>query len=172
MNHWLYGKCDNVTEIKGIEHIIDKDFFVHSACIRKFYNYTEKKYYNTDDPNFYWPVLAHGTFSSEQLLYNIFIDKCQDDSLKEIKGEELVCDSDAQIAEYFKNSLSVNFHFIDEYIDMLNYKEPNKKFLFRIESKFAQDSYFMNYLNSNPTRIKTQDGYFSDNIKEHMSIVY
>ena len=172
MNHWLYGKCDNVTDIKGIEHIIDKDFFVHSACIRKFYNYTEKKYYNTDDPNFYWPVLAHGTFSSEQLLYNIFIDKCQDDSLKEIEGEELVCDSDAQIAEYFKNSLSVNFHFIDEYIDMLNYKEPNKKFLFRIESKFAQDSYFMNHLNFNPTRIKTQDGYFSDNIKEHMSIVY
>ena len=43
MNHWLYGKCDNDSDIKGIEHIIDKDYFVHSACIRKFYNFTEKK---------------------------------------------------------------------------------------------------------------------------------
>ena len=172
MNHWLYGKCDNDSDIKGIEHIIDQDFFVHSACIRKFYNFTEKKYYNTDDPNFYWPVLAHGTFSSKQLLYNIIIDKCQDDSLKEIGGEELICDSDAQIAEYFKNTLSINFNFIDEYIDMLNYKEPNKKFLFRIQNKLTQDSYFMNHLNFNPTQIKTQDGYFVDNIKEHMSIVY
>jgi hypothetical protein len=105
-------------------------------------------------------------------LYNIFIDKCQNDSLKEIGGEELICDSDAQIAEYFKNTLSINFNFIDEYIDMLNYKEPNKKFLFRIENKLTQDSYFMNHLNFNPTQIKTQDGYFVDNIKEHMSIVY
>ena len=59
--------------------------------------------------------MAHGTFSSNQLLYNIIIDKCQNDSLKEIGGEELICDSDAQIAEYFKNTLSINFHFIDEY---------------------------------------------------------
>ena len=72
--------------------------------------------------------MAHGTFSSKQLLYNIIIDKCQDDSLKEIEGEELVCDSDAQITEYFNNSLTINFNFNDEYIDMLNYKEPNKKF--------------------------------------------
>ena len=55
---------------------------------------------------------------------------------------------------------------------MLNYKESNKKFLFRIENKLAQDSYFMNLLNFNPTLIKTQDGYFSAHIKEHMSIVY
>ena len=55
--------------------------------------------------------MAHG-----QLLYNIFIDKCQDDYLKEIEGEDLVCHSDAQITEYFKKVLSINFHFIDEYI--------------------------------------------------------
>ena len=30
----------------------------------------------------------------------------------------------------------------------------------------------MNHLNFNPTQIKTQDGYFVDNINEHMSIVY
>ena len=31
MNHRLYGKCDYVSDIKGIEHIIDKDFFAYSA---------------------------------------------------------------------------------------------------------------------------------------------
>ena len=172
MNHWLYGKCNNNSDIKGISHIIDKDFFIHSACIRKFYNCTEKKYYNTDDPNFNWPILAHGTFHADQVIYNIFIDKCQDESLKEIVGQDQVCNTDAEIAQYFTNSLTTHLYFIDEYIDMLNYKEPNKKFLFKLENNLAQGSCFVNNVNFNPTLIKTQDGYFSDNIKEQMSIVY
>ena len=36
MDHWLYEKCNNDSYTKGISHLIDKEFFHESACIRKF----------------------------------------------------------------------------------------------------------------------------------------
>ena len=171
MDHWIYGKC-NDNDIKGINDLINVDYFTYSACIRKYYNSTERKYYTTNDPNFYWPTLAHGTFNNNQKFYNIFLEKCSDDSLKQIEGEDLICSSDTEIYEYFDNRLTVYFNFIDEYIDMLNYKEPIKKFLFKIESSLDKNNYFMNHLNFNPTFIKTHGGFFFKNTKEKLSLVY
>ena len=47
-NHWLYGPCNNSTDIEGIKDLITFDRFTESACIRKYYNKDDKKYYNTD----------------------------------------------------------------------------------------------------------------------------
>ena len=51
-NHWLYGPCNNSTDIEGINELITFDHFTESACIRKYYNKNDKKYYNTNDNNF------------------------------------------------------------------------------------------------------------------------
>ena len=60
-DHWLYGKCNNQTDTKGISHLISFDFFEKSACIRKYFNKNEQKYYNIDDPKFRWPVTGSTT---------------------------------------------------------------------------------------------------------------
>ena len=53
--HWLYDKCDNETNIKGIENLIDNDKFTKSACIKYFYNPNKNQYYDINDKNFEWP---------------------------------------------------------------------------------------------------------------------
>ena len=70
MNHWLYGFCNNETDTEGISYLIKYDFFKKSACIRKFFDSTKQKYYDTNDPEFKWPVLAHGTFNPNNKFYN------------------------------------------------------------------------------------------------------
>lgn len=62
LDHWLYGPCQE-SDMKGIKDIFDKDIFLHSACIRKFYSFSKNKYYNPEDSNFRWPRMAHGTYN-------------------------------------------------------------------------------------------------------------
>ena len=31
MDHWIYGKCNNDSDTKGISYLIDKDFFNEST---------------------------------------------------------------------------------------------------------------------------------------------
>ena len=48
-NHWLYGFCNKEDDIKGINDLVIQNYFIKSACIRKYFNSTEQKYYNTND---------------------------------------------------------------------------------------------------------------------------
>jgi hypothetical protein len=70
-NHWLYGKCNSKIDTEGLGNLIQFEFFERCACIRKFFNKEEQKYYNVGDSNFRWPVIAHGTYSKNNKLYNI-----------------------------------------------------------------------------------------------------
>ena len=38
-DHWLYGYCNNDSDIKGISYLINQQYFEKSACIRKYQNY-------------------------------------------------------------------------------------------------------------------------------------
>ncbi len=51
-DHWLYGKCNNITDTKGISHLVNYDFFERSACIKKYFSTADQKYYNIEDHNF------------------------------------------------------------------------------------------------------------------------
>ena len=75
-NHWLYGFCNNDTDTKGISHLITQKFFTKSACIRKYFNSSEQKYFDTNDANFKWPKMAHGTFNPNSKSYSILLIKC------------------------------------------------------------------------------------------------
>ena len=37
-NHWIYGKCNNSSDIVGLHNLINFNNFTESACIRKYYN--------------------------------------------------------------------------------------------------------------------------------------
>ena len=66
-DHWLYGKCNNESDTTGIKYLINFDFFEKSACIRKYFNSLEKKYYDTWESKFRWPEIAHGTYNEKKL---------------------------------------------------------------------------------------------------------
>ena len=62
--------------------------------------------------------------------------------------------------------------YIDHYVDVLNYKNPNAKFLYRVENAIKNNIYPMNHLNFNPVLLKTHNGIVLDNIEEEEAYIY
>ena len=167
--HWLYGYCDNETDTEGISHLITYDFFGKTACIKKFYNIIDHKYYDKNDPNFQWPELGHGLFHKNNVIYNIIVERCQENTIKYILGEGVHCRSDAQMVEYYRNTRGVrifNLHFVDNSINVLNYTNPTNKFLYRIEATFSTETFSISNIFFNPTKIKTHNGIIMENTLE------
>ena len=172
MDHWLYGKCNNDSDTKGISHLIDKEFFKESACIRKFYNQQEDKYYDVNEPNFRWPNLSHGNYNPNETFYNVVIEKCEEDTLQIMFGNNQHCKNEKEIEEYFSTTHNIFFNFIDHSVDMLNFLEPNKKFIYRTYKLLEKNKYYINHLNFNPSMIKTHKGFVFEQIEEELSYVY
>ena len=168
VDHWIYGLCDE-NDSKGINDLIEVEDYKESACIKKYYNSLKKEYYNVNDINFKWPLLSHGNFNINSKSYQIVIDKCNQETLELIFGKNYTCKSDNEIDIYFSGVYGCHLYFIDEYIDVSNYKEPNKKFIYRIENSFSKEIYSVNNLNFNPSMIKTHNGLIFDNIEEELS---
>ena len=83
-NHWLYGFCNNDTDTIGISNLVTQEYFLKSACIRKYYDISSKEYYNTGHPKFKWPKMAHETFNSNKEFYSIIVQKCEQNLLNKI----------------------------------------------------------------------------------------
>ena len=167
-NHWLYGICNSDSDIKGIEDKVTNKFLTNSACIRKYYDKETKQYYDTTDPNFKWPSLAHGTFHPENKLYSIIIKSCEQNILDILFNGKYTCKDLDEI----NADLIVHLNFIDEYIDILKYKDPVVKYSYRIENKYDKNHYFVNHLNFNPAEIKSNTGYILDKFKDEHSFFY
>ena len=170
-DHWLYGPCNNETDTQGISHLINQDYFTKSACIRKYFNSLEQKYYNTTENGFKWPIIAHGTFNPNNKFYNIFVDKCVQNSLDEINNNGYKCKNISDIEEILKYAI-IHFNFIDEYVDIKKYKEPIIKYFYRVENKLDKDNFSINHLNFNPSLIQTHDGIILDKIKQEFSYTF
>jgi len=166
-NHWLYGLCNNNSDTEGIGYLINYNYFEQSACIRKYFDSKEQKYYDTDHPKFRWPIIGHGTLNKNNIFYNIIVESCKEDTLNLILGGEYNCTNDPLI-----ELNTVYFYFINHFIDVLNYKNPNTKFLFRIEAGIHKDEYYINNLNFIPTIIETHNGLIFDNTEEEKSYIY
>jgi len=165
--HWLYGLCNNNTDTQGISDLITYDFFERSACIRQYYSTKDQKYYDTNDPNFKWPVIAHGTYNPNYKIYNIIIESCKEDTVDLILGEGSHC----QETDFFE--LNENFsyfgvaylYYINNFVNIINYENPKKKFVNVIEGMINKNEYTANHLNFDPVQIKTHNGLIFDNIE-------
>jgi hypothetical protein len=134
-DHWLYGYCNNDSDIKGISYLINQQYFEKSACIRKYYSTKDQKYYNTDDPKFKWPVIAHGTYNPNYKIYNIIIESCKEDTIDLILGEGSHC-KEAEFYELNQNYTyfgAAYIYFINNFINIINYEKPKKQFIDVIE---------------------------------------
>ena len=170
-NHWLYGICNNETDTEGISHLINYEFFKNSACIRKYFSSKSQKYYDTNDPNFKWPVIAHGTYNPEAIFYTIIIERCKQNTLNFILGSEYHCRNDSEMDVLFSNIAATHLFYIDNYIDILNYESPNIKYFYSIENGLHKTDYSVNHLNINPSIIRTHNGLIFENIKEERTYV-
>ena len=166
-NHWLYGKCDNKTDTQGISHLINYEHFEKSACIKKYFDSSEQKYYDIEDPKFRWPVLSHGTIHYDNKFYCIIIEGCKEETINPILGENQKCINDTLI-----DIKTAYLYFINHYVDVLKYKNPTIKFLERIENGINKVDYFVNNLNIFPSIVRTHNGYFFDNIEEEKAYIY
>ena len=171
-NHWLYGLCNKEIDIKGIEKIVNHDYFTKSACIRKYYDSSTHNYYEVGDKNFRWPTLAHGTFNPQNQFYSLILIKCDQNILNNILDKGYTCKNDDEIETIVNKRGGIHINFIDHYADILNYKEPIKKYINRIENTIDKDNYSINNINYNPILIKTQNGILFSHYEKKNSYYY
>ena len=167
--HWLYGFCNNDSDIKDLRDIIKADYFTKSACIRKYYDSKNKIYYDTNHPKFRWPSLSHGTFHPQNNIYSVIIKECNQTILDSLFNGELMC---KDISNYDMTARIAHFNFIDQYIDILKYKDPITRYSFRIENLLDLENYSVNHLNFNPSLLKSQIGYIFNKEKNEYSYYY
>lgn len=163
-NHWLYGSC-NSNDIKNIESYVNEEFPEKSSCIRYYYDAENHKYYNTSQKNFKWPALLHGTSNDNNTNYGIVVEKCRNDSLQNN------CKSESEIDDYIQHLYIILF-FIDNYIEVLNYKTPYIKYLNKLTNGLFSGSFTINNLNFNPSIIKDNDGAFVNFKRYKQSYIY
>jgi len=170
-DHWLYGPCNKENDAEGLDSLIIQDYFTKSACIKKFYIHNEGRYYGSNESKFRVPQVAHGTSNNNNKFYSIMIEKCKEDTLKEIFGKEITCKKSTNETEDIFKYGSINFNFIDEYIEIDKYKNPIRKIIYKIESNLDKNNYFVNNINLSPSLLITYDGLiFASNKTEHSNI--
>ena len=170
IEHWLYGYCDKNINIEGLDDLVTYDFFNKSACIKYYFNRDTGDYYEVGDPNFKWPKLAYGSFKDNNEIYGLYIQKCKDNIVDKTLGEGSSCEN---IGSYFKEATRVlHLYFINNYINVLDYKNPNNKFFYRIENPFQEEQYSTNDININPTLVRSHDGFVLDNIRDDISYMF
>ena len=172
-NHWLYGKC-NIKDIEGINNLIQYDFFERSACIRKYFNKEEQKYYDVGDPKFRWPVIAHGTANKDEQLYNIIAEKCEQSTLNLILGEGHQCKNLSEFESILYNTFfgELFIYIINHSVDISNYTNPYKKYIEMVGNVLFSNYYSVNHLNFNPSIIRTYNGLIYDKFNEEYAPIF
>ena len=160
-DHWIYGNCNNNTDTKGIEYLIDFDYYEQSACIRTFYDHHKKQYFKTGEVGFRWPVIEKGCSNPKRTYYGIILQRC-DEAPEILKSQGPTCKTSEEITEEV-NLVGLKYQIIDHYPDILNYEMPFKKYFYEITSAITNGVFIINHLNFNPANILTHNGIFFDN---------
>ena len=160
-NHWVYGNCNNNSDTRGISYLINHDYYEESACIRRYYDASKKRYFNTDEEGFRWPVIIKGCSNPDRTYYGIIMQRC-DKANKLLRDQGPECKSEEQINEVV-SSISFNFQIIDHYADMLNYEMPFTKYFYEVTSAITTNNFIIQHLNFNPANMLTHNGFFFDN---------
>ena len=86
-------------------------------------------------------------------------------------GSGYKCSNDSVFESFFNESVPkvVNLYLLDNFINILKYKNPLTKFFNKIENSLYADKYFVDDLNFNPWQLKTNDGLLLDNNVERIS---
>ena len=86
-NHWLYGLCKNGVDGEK-DMLASHSYFEKSACIKKNFDVDKQKYFDIGEPEFRWPVMAHGTYNNKSQFYSIILGRCKEETINLILGGE------------------------------------------------------------------------------------
>jgi len=175
IDHWVYGPCNNSSDFKEIGKLISYDFFQKCACIKKFYDHSTGKYYDIGNPNFKWPEIGHGISHDDNIMYNIYLQNCNENLIREALGNDSQCKNITEINQYFqiqRGQKMFHLYFLDHYINNSDYEDPNKPFFSRLETPFDSGLYSVNNMKFNPSLIKTDHGIILDKIKEELTYAF
>ena len=172
-DHWLYGKCKDQNYTKNITGVNDHDYFGESACISKFYNNKEKKYYDVGELGFKWPKLAHGLNNKDNSFYNILVSKCQKETLNLTIGDNYECDNETEFENFFdvKTPKTFGIYLKDNYVNISNYKSPLSAYYTKLENTIDYKYYNTKNIIFNPTIVQTNDGFIFDNIFDNLTYI-
>ena len=81
------------------------------------------------------------------------------------------CSPENEINDYLKR-VFLSFNIIDNYVDITNYTNPIKKYIYSITGGITQDSYSTNNLNFNPGLIISYDHLFRDKAEEKITYLF
>ena len=169
-NHWVYGYCNNNSDIEGINDLINFDYYEQSACIRKYYDKNKKQYFNTSEEGFRWPVIEKGCSNPNRTYYGIILQRC-DKSPNILKSQGPECKNESEVTKDI-SKVDLKFQIIDHYADVLNYKMPFTKYFYEVTSAITNGLYIINHLNYNPANMITYNGIFFENYIEEWSFFF
>ena len=169
-HYWIYGYCNNNSDTEGISNLINFKYFEKSACIRKYYDKKQNRYFETGEEGFRWPIIEKGCSHPKRTYYGIIIQKCTKSNLYS-KGQGPECKTETQITNFIKQ-VSLKYQLMDHYADMLNYEKPFTKFFQTITGDITEGTYASHNLNFNPANLYSYDGYFFENKVEETSYFY
>ena len=168
-DHWIYGKCEKKDAGDKYKYLYNfSEYFENGFCIKGLYNSTLKKVFYDNESEFYYPTQEHGASNVNEQYYGIFIQRCQNNS--EINNFE--CYSENEIDEIVYLSDSYSIYFVDQYIDIENYKNPFVYFYHQITNSINKVSYTLNVLNFHTSLVRTRTGILFENIKSLETYVY
>ena len=175
ISHWIYGPCNNSSDLGEIGKLITYDFFQKCACIKKYYDHKNKIYYDVNNPNFKWPEIGHGLSHNDNLMYNIYLQNCNDKLIGEALGDDSQCKNISEINQYFqipKGQKMFHLYFLDHYVNNSDYHNPNKHYFSRLETPYESEQYTVHNMKFNPFLIKTDHGLVLEKEKEEISYTY
>ena len=168
---WIYEKCD--VSDAGIKYKYLVNYtkeFQNGLCIKKFYNSTEKQVYNISDKNFHYPTLEHGASNPNEKFYGLFIQRClpKKKSLFNVSD----CYNTSYSDELMMNGSMYSIYFVDQNVDIENYKNPLDFYFHKISNRLSTTSYTKNVLNFHSGEIKTRTGIIFEKINYIKTYIY
>jgi hypothetical protein len=165
IEYWIYDFCKNGLDNKGLNSKIFEDIpdFESHVCLKYYYNPIEKKFYNNSEKGFNYPYLIHGTANKDNLFYYITIETCRNDSHYNLIYGKNSCGTNKEISEFKSKIDGGDLYFIDNYIDVSNYKQPLNKFIQSISGTMNNLDIPIYHLLFNPLRIITHASILSNN---------
>ena len=170
-DHWIYEKCDGSEakdKLKYLDETFKSRFVKNGLCIKAFYDATNKEIIYINDSKYKDPILAHGNSNPNEILYGIFIQRCQNNSIINNNKCSEINTIELDISTAFEYSI----YYLEQNFDISNYKNPLKYFYYRLTNHFNNVSYTMNHLNFNPSLIRNHIGIIFDKINEVKTYVY
>ena len=171
--YYLYSKCKwdiDGRDFYNMKDDINKEKFEKGACIRYFKNATTNETIELTKDNistFPFANLSYGVDSSVKMafrtMYTLKLKECTNST------ENSNCYSKEKINQIHYNYIA-NLIFVDKIFDITNYKNPIQSQFNQILGKLTEFTFTSNYLNFNPSTIKSDNGIIFEQIKVDKSI--